>query len=83
MLQHSVTQMKMVNFVSFCLFLSRHRSARHSAGTYRLQCACVSNGSRELHHSYIYGSEHVFIALRWRSEMIMGFHEYTYQDREY
>ena len=31
----------------------------------------------------IYSSEHVFIALRWRSEMIMGFHEYTYQDREY
>jgi len=33
---------------------------RHSAGgvgtfvrgTYRLQCACASNGSRELHHSY-------------------------------
>ena len=45
-------------------------------GTYRLQCACASNGSRELHH---YSSEHVFIALRWRSEMIMGFHEYTYQ----
>jgi len=31
----------------------------------------------------IYSSEHVFIALRWCSEMIMGFHEYTYQDREY
>ena len=31
----------------------------------------------------IYSSEHVFIAPRWRSEMIMGFHEYTYQDREY
>jgi len=31
----------------------------------------------------IYSSEHVFIALRWPSEMIMGFHEYTYQDREY
>jgi len=31
----------------------------------------------------IYSGEHVFIALRWRSEMIMGFHEYTYQDREY
>ena len=31
----------------------------------------------------IYSSEHVFIALNWRSEMIMGFHEYTYQDREY
>ena len=31
----------------------------------------------------IYSSEHIFIALRWRSEMIMGFHEYTYQDREY
>jgi len=28
-------------------------------------------------------SEHVFIALSQRSEMIMGFHEYTYQDREY
>ena len=26
----------------------------------------------------IYSSEHVFIALRQRSEMIMGFHEYTY-----
>jgi len=26
----------------------------------------------------IYSSEHVFIALRWCSEMIMGFHEYTY-----
>ena len=32
---------------------------------------------------YIYSSEHVFIAQRWRSEIIMGFHEYTYQDREY
>ena len=32
---------------------------------------------------YIYTSEHVFIALGWRSEMIMGFHKYTYQDREY
>jgi len=31
----------------------------------------------------IYSSEHVFIALKWRSEMIMGFHEYTYQDSEY
>ena len=31
----------------------------------------------------IYSSEHIFIALTWRSEMIMGFHEYTYQDREY
>jgi len=31
----------------------------------------------------IYSSEHIFIALSWRSEMIMGFHEYTYQDREY
>jgi len=31
----------------------------------------------------IYSSEHVFIALRWRSETIMGFHEYTYQDCEY
>ena len=31
----------------------------------------------------IYSSEHVFIPLRWRSEIIMGFHEYTYQDREY
>ena len=30
----------------------------------------------------IYSSEHIFIALRWCSEMIMGF-EYTYQDREY
>jgi len=28
-----------------------------------------------------YTSGHVFIALGWRSEMIMGFHEYTYQDR--
>ena len=43
----------------------------------------MSNGSGELHHSYLYSSEHVFIALRWRSEMIMGFHEYTYQDHEY
>jgi len=31
----------------------------------------------------IYGSEHIFIALTWHSEMIMGFREYTYQDREY
>ena len=31
----------------------------------------------------IYSSERIFIALRWHSEMIMGFHEYTYQDREY
>ena len=31
----------------------------------------------------IYSSKHVFIALRWRSEMIMGFHEYAYKDREY
>jgi len=31
----------------------------------------------------IYSGEQVFIALRWHSEMIMGFHEYTYQDREY
>ena len=30
-----------------------------------------------------YTSEHVFIALGWRSEMIMGFHEYTYQECEY
>ena len=29
----------------------------------------------------IYSS--VFIALGWRSEMIMGFHECAYQDREY
>ena len=27
--------------------------------------------------------ERVIIALRLRSEMIMGFHEYTYQDPEY
>ena len=31
----------------------------------------------------IYTSENVFIALQWCSEMIMGFHEYTYQDHEY
>jgi len=31
----------------------------------------------------IYSSEHVFIALRPHPEMIMGFHEYTYQDHEY
>jgi len=31
----------------------------------------------------MYSSEHLFIALRWRSEMIMGFHEYPYQDPEY
>ena len=31
----------------------------------------------------IYSSEHVFIALRLCSEMIMGFYEYTYQDHEY
>ena len=66
---------------------------RHSAGgvgrfvcTYHSQCACASNGSRELHHFYYiyrYSSEHIFIALRLCSEMIMGFHEYTYQDCEY
>ena len=31
----------------------------------------------------IYSSEQVFIALGWCSEMIMDFHEYTYQDLEY
>jgi len=30
----------------------------------------------------IYSSEQVFIALRWHSEMIMGFHEYNYPDHE-
>jgi len=29
----------------------------------------------------IYSSEHIFIALRWCSETIMGFHENTYQVR--
>jgi len=28
-------------------------------------------------------SENVFIALGWRSEMTVSFHEYTYQDPEY
>jgi len=31
----------------------------------------------------IYTSENVFIALGCGSEMIMGFHECTYQDQEY
>ena len=30
---------------------------------------CISNGSRELHHSYYI---YQLIALRWHSEMIMG-----------
>ena len=30
-----------------------------------------------------FASEYVFIALGWHSEMIMGFHEHTYQDHEY
>jgi len=34
------------------------------------------------HLLYNYTSEHAFIALGWRSEMIMGFHEYTYQDHD-
>ena len=40
-----------------------------------------------LHTSIHSGSprnvENIFIALGWHSEMIMGFHEYTYRDREY
>jgi len=31
----------------------------------------------------IYSSEYAFLAPGWHSEMIMGFHECTYQDREY
>ena len=31
----------------------------------------------------IHTSENAFIALGWHSEMIMGFHGYTYQDGEY
>ena len=50
-------------------------------------CLCNANAQvMEAENSItftIYSSEHVFIALRWRSEMIMGFHEYAYQDREY
>jgi len=31
----------------------------------------------------LYTSENVFMALGWCQKMIMGFHEYIYQDREY
>jgi len=81
------------------LFLSRHRSAEtqcwrrryvrtyvrtsYVRGTYRLQCACASNGTENSITLTIYTSEHVFIALGWHLEMIMGFHEYAYQDCEY
>ena len=56
-------------------------------GTYVVRIVCNAHARvMEAENSItltIYSSEHVFIALRWRSEMIMGFHEYTYQDREY
>ena len=78
-------------------FLSRHRSAetqcwerryvRTYVRTYVVRIVCNAHARvMEAENSItltIYNSEHVFIALRWRSEMIMGFHEYTYQDREY
>ena len=76
-------------------FLSRHRSAETQCWrrigtfvrTYVVRIVCNAHARvMEAENSItltIYSSEHVFIALRWRSEMIMGFHEYTYQDREY
>ena len=37
----------MRTYVRMCIHTYIH-------GTYHSQCACVSNGSRELHHSYYY-----------------------------
>jgi len=64
---------------------------RHSAGgvgtfvrTYVVRIVCNAHARvMEAENSITLTSEHVFITLRWRSKMIMGFHEYTYQDREY
>ena len=68
----------------FCLSTGVLRHNAGGVGTFVFAMRMLaSNGSRELHHSYyihIYTSENVFIALGWRSEMIMGCHEYTYQD---
>ena len=82
------------HFRFWCPFLSRHWSAGH-----RYVCTYVverTNLVRIIHNVHarvmeaensitltIYSSEQVFIALRWCLEMIMGFHEDTYQDREY
>jgi len=52
-------------------------------GMYHSQCACTVMEAENAITLTTYTSGHVFIALGWRSEMIMGFHEYTYQDREY
>ena len=50
---------------------------------YHSQCACASNGSRELTLT-IYSSVNVFIALGYHSENDYGLtYEYTYQDCEY
>jgi len=48
----------------------------------------ISSNQRDKYNTcWLYGaihtSENVFIALEWHSEMLMGFHEYTYQDHEY
>ena len=59
---------------------------RHSSGgigmfirTYVVRIICNTHAQvMEAKNSItltIYSSEHVFIALRWRSEMIMGFHK--------
>ena len=65
--------------------LSRHWSARHSAGGIHssyisFTCACMSSRSRELCH--ICTSVNLLILLHWdgAQKMIMGFtYEYTYQ----
>jgi len=54
----------------------------HVHGTYHLQCAYTSNGTEDSITLSIYTSDNILIALGWRPEMIMGFHEYTYQDHE-
>ena len=46
-------------------------------GTYHSQWPCMSNGSNIT--LTLYSSTNIFIALRWCSEMIVGFAKYTYQ----
>jgi len=76
-----ITYQKLISPPYFCLGTGVPRHSAGGIGTF-VRTWYVSFAMHMHDYSFL-TSEHVFIAPGWCSEMIMGFHEYTYQDREY
>ena len=64
-------------------FLKKPSGLQRSRAANAFQKGVPNRGINFKDTYHIYSSKHFFIALRWHSEMIIGFHEYIYQDREY